>query len=46
MEEYHGNTVEYWKHKAEKDYPISPISVLKYIGVNNNSPNSKSFILL
>lgn len=33
MEEYHGNTVEYWKHNAEKDYSISPISVLKYISV-------------
>jgi hypothetical protein len=33
MEKYHGNTVEYWKQNAEKDYIKTPISVLKYITV-------------
>ena len=33
MEKYHGNTVEYWKQNAEKDYSTTPISVLKYITV-------------
>lgn len=33
MEKYYGNTVEYWKQNAEKDYSTTPISVLKYITV-------------
>lgn len=33
MEKYHGNTVEYWKQNAEKNYLTTPISVLKYITV-------------
>lgn len=33
METYHGNTINYWKENAEKDYYKTPISVLKYIAV-------------
>jgi hypothetical protein len=28
-----GNTIEYWKQKAEEDYIKTPISVLKYITI-------------
>lgn len=33
MQEYQGNTVEYWKQNAEEDYIKTPISVLKYIAI-------------
>lgn len=30
---YHGNTLEYWLENALSQYPITPISVLKYLTI-------------
>lgn len=35
--EYHGKPLEYWKENANEDYITTPISVLKYITILEES---------